>query len=163
MKELSAAEVLAMVPQQRPMRFVDELLEIDEEHILGAYTWAAEDCRGYRADGVLVPPFKLIEMAAQIGSVAWCIWLMSREISLEEIRQLVGFFTEIRGGEFLSPVRAGDRLLCQASFDEDGYFRKNKILTRVEMQFDGGPKDGKTVFTGMISGMWVPKDAESAR
>ena len=67
-------------------------------------------------------------------------------------------FTEIRSGEFRSPVHAGDRLLCQATFDEDGYFRKSKILTRVEMQFDGGPKDGETVFTGFISGMWVPKE-----
>jgi hypothetical protein len=97
-------------------------------------------------------------MAAQIGSVAWCIWLMSREIEVEEIRQLIGFFTEIRGGEFLNPVHSGDRILCQATFDEDGYYRKNKILTRVEMQFDGGPKDGQTVFTGLIAGMWVPKD-----
>jgi 3-hydroxyacyl-[acyl-carrier-protein] dehydratase len=159
MSVLTPAQILAMVPQQRPMRFVEELLEIDEEHILGAYTWKEEDCLGYSPDGKLVPPFKLIEMAAQIGSVSWCIWLMAQEISVDEIRQLVGFFTEIRAGEFRSPVHAGDRLLCQATFDEDGYFRKSKILTRVEMQFDGGPKDGETVFTGLISGMWVPKGA----
>ncbi|MDE2511528.1 MAG: hypothetical protein KGL74_10435, partial [Elusimicrobia bacterium] len=120
---LSSAEILKHIPQQRPMRFVEEVLEVDEEHILGAYTWNAEDCRGYRPDGKLVPPFKLIEMAAQIGSVAWCIWLMSQELPIEEIQQLVGFFTEIRGGEFLKPVHAGDRLLCQATFDNDGYFR----------------------------------------
>ncbi len=96
-------------------------------------------------------------MAAQIGSVAWCIWLMSRELSVEEIAQLVGFFTEIREAKFFHPVRVGDRVLCQATFDDDGYFRKNKILTRVELQFEGGPNDGQTLFTGMISGMWVPK------
>ena len=157
MSTLTPEQVLALVPQQRPMRFVDKLREIDEEHILGGYTWNPEDCLGYRADGKLVPPFKLVEMAAQIGSVAWCIWLMSREIPVEEIQQLVGFFTEIRGGEFLNPVHAGDRLVCQATLDNDGYFRKNKLLTSVEMQFDGGPKDGQTVFTGMISGVWVPK------
>jgi 3-hydroxyacyl-[acyl-carrier-protein] dehydratase len=157
MSPMSPSEVLKHVPQQRPMRFVEELLEIDEEHILGAYTWKAEDCLGYRPDGKLVPPFKLIEMAAQIGSVSWCIWLMAQEIPLEEIQQLVGFFTEIQRGEFLNPVHAGDKLLCQATFDDDGYFRKNKILTRVEMQFAEGPKEGETVFTGMISGMWVPK------
>jgi 3-hydroxymyristoyl/3-hydroxydecanoyl-(acyl carrier protein) dehydratase len=159
MSSLTPDQILALIPQQRPMRFVDTLLEIDAEHILGGYTWNAEDCRGHRADGKLVPPFKLIEMAAQIGSVAWCIWLMSQELPLAEIQQLVGFFTEIRDGKFLNPVHAGDRVLCQATFDDDGYFRGNKILTRVEMQFDGGPKDGETVFVGMISGMWVPKTA----
>lgn len=152
MSVLSPAQVLALVPQQRPMRFVDELLEIDDEHILGAYAWKTEDC----PDARRVPPFQLIEMAAQIGSVAWCVWLMSREIPLEEIRRLVGFFTEIRGAEFRRPVRAGDRILCQATFGEDGYFRGSKILTSVEMQFDGGPRDGQTVFSGMIAGMWVP-------
>ena len=157
MTALTPDQVLALVPQQRPMRFVDSLLEIDSEHILGGYTWSAEDCLGYRPDGKLVPPFKLIEMAAQIGSVSWCIWLMSQEIPVAEIQQLVGFFTEIQRGEFLNPVHAGDRLLCQATLDNDGYFRKNKLLTSVEMQFDGGPKDGETVFTGMISGVWVPK------
>lgn len=157
MSEMTPAQVLARVPQQRPMRFIDALLEVDEEHILGGYTWNEEDARGYSPEGKIVPPFKLVEMAAQVGSVAWCIWLMSREISVEEIAQLVGFFTEIREAKFFLPVRAGDRILCQATFDEDGYFRKNKILTRVEMQFDGGPHDGQTVFTGMISGMWVPK------
>ncbi len=157
MTVLTPEQVLALVPQQRPMRFVDSILEIDAEHILGGYTWTTEDCRGYRADSALVPPFKLIEMAAQIGSVAWCIWLMSQEISREEINHLVGFFTEIREGKFLKSVHAGDRLLCQGTFDEDGYFRRNKILTRVEMQFSGGPKDGEIVFVGMISGMWVPK------
>ena len=163
MTTLTPAEVLAMVPQQRPMRFIDELLEIDDEHILGAYTWNAEDCLGYRADGKLVPPFKLIEMAAQIGSVAWCIYRMAQEISVEELRLLVGLFTGIRSGEFVRPVHDGDRIICQATLDDEGYFRKNSILTRVEMQFDGGPKDGQTVFTGMISGMWIPKDAENSR
>lgn len=157
MSEMTPEQVLARVPQQRPMRFVDALHEIDEEHILGGYTWTAEDARGYTPEGKLVPPFKLVEMAAQIGSVAWCIWLMSRELSVEEIAQLVGFFTEIREAKFFHPVRVGDRVLCQATFDDDGYFRKNKILTRVELQFEGGPNDGQTLFTGMISGMWVPK------
>ena len=120
MSVLTPAQVLAMVPQQRPMRFVEELLEIDEEHILGAYRWTAEDCLGYRPDGRLAPPFKLIEMAAQIGSVAWCIWLMSRELPLDEIRQLVGFFTELRGGEFqlLYRVERVVELLHIASSDK---------------------------------------------
>lgn len=157
MTKLTPEQVLAMVPQQRPMRFVDTLLEIDEEHILGGYTWTAEDCRGASPDGQTVPRFKMVEMAAQIGSVAWCIWLMARESTPEEIAQLVGFFTEIREASFSGVVHAGDRVLCQATFDEDGYFRKNKILTRVEMQIDGGTRDGETVFSGLVSGMWVPR------
>ena len=57
MSILTPEQVLAMVPQQRPMRFVEELLEIAEEHILGAFAVMPEDCAGYRSDGLSVPPF----------------------------------------------------------------------------------------------------------
>ena len=100
MKVLTPEEVLALVPQQRPMRFVDEIVEIDSEHIVGNYTWKPEDCKGYFSDETLVPPFKMIEMAAQIGSVAWCIYHMTMKMTPEEIGQLVGFFTQVEQVEF---------------------------------------------------------------
>ena len=159
MTALTPEQVLALVPQQRPMRFIDEILEMDEEHIIGSYTWKPEDCAGYSPDGTVVPPFKLIEMSAQVGSVAWCIYHMSLRMSPAEIDQLVGYFTQIEGGVFAHPVRAGETVACQASFDEEGYFRNGKLLSRVEIQFDGGPKDGKTVMTGLVAGMWVPKSS----
>ena len=100
MTALTKEEVLSLVPQQRPMRFISKIIEMDEEHILGNYAWTAEDCKGYAPGGKIVPPFKLIEMAAQIGSVAWCIYHMTLEQTPEEIKQLVGFFTQIEKGEF---------------------------------------------------------------
>ena len=36
---LSREEVLAMVPQQEPFRFIDEIVELDEEHIVARYTF----------------------------------------------------------------------------------------------------------------------------
>ena len=157
MSVLSASEVLALVPQQRPMRFIDAIDEVDEEHILGHYTWKPEDCAGYSADDSVVPPFKMIEMGAQIGSVAWCIYHMTLTMTPEEIALLVGFFTHVDNVEFFEVVRAGDKVACLASFDGEGYFRSGKLLSRIEIQFDGGPKDGRTVMTGLFAGMWVPK------
>lgn len=157
MSVLTPAEVLSLVPQQRPMRFIDAIDEVDEEHILGRYTWKPEDC----ADDSVVPPFKMIEMGAQIGSVAWCIYHMTLTMSSEEIGQLVGFFTHVDNVEFLEVVRAGDKVACLASFDGEGYFRSGKLLSRIEIQFDGGPKDGKTIMTGLLAGMWVPKSSPS--
>ena len=159
MTALTSAQVLALVPQQRPMRFIDEILEMDEEHIIGSYTWKPEDCAGCSPDGGTVPPFKLIEMSAQVGSVAWCIYQMSLRLSVEEIDQLVGYFTQIEGGVFAHPVRAGETVACQASFGDEGYFRTTKILSRVEIQIAGGPRDGLEVFSGLISGVWLPKNA----
>lgn len=161
MSVLTSAEVLALVPQQRPMRFIDEILEIDEEHILGAYTWKAEDCAGNPQGERTVPSFKLIEMAAQVGSVAWCIYHMGLKISAEEIRQLVGFFTQIEHGRCARPAKAGDRVLCLATFGGEGYFRGSKLVSQVEIQFCGGPKDGQEAFSGLISGMFVPRSSPS--
>lgn len=159
MSVLTCEQVLALVPQQRPMRFIDAITEIDEKHIIGLYTWKAEDCAGYAPDDSVAPPFKMIEMAAQIGSVAWCIYHMTLTMTPGEIAQLVGFFTQVENVEFSSVVRAGDRVACRAGFDGEGYFREGKLVSLVEIQFDGGPKDGKTVMTGLVAGMWLPKNS----
>ncbi len=95
MSVLTPEQVLALVPQQRPMRFIDEIVEIDEEHIVGNYAWKAEDCAGYSESGTLAPPFKMIEMAAQIGSVAWFIYPMTLKIAPEEHGQRVRFFPQV--------------------------------------------------------------------
>ncbi len=140
------------------MRFVDEILELDEEHILGVYTWKKEDAVEYSGGVWRIPAAKLIEMAAQIGSVAWCIYHMTQTISEAAISEMVGFFAEIRRAECKKLVFPGDKIACFASFGEDGYFRANKLLSEVQMQFDGGAKDGQDVFEGLLSGIWVPRE-----
>ncbi len=139
------------------MRFVDEIVELDEEHILGVYTWKKEDAILTPKGVSLIPAAKLIEMAAQIGSVAWCIYHMTQTISESAIGGMVGFFAEIRRAECKKLVFPGDKIACFASFGEEGYFRTSKLLSEVQMQFDGGPNDGQDIFEGLLSGMWVPR------
>ncbi|UPT75313.1 MAG: hypothetical protein M0D55_06365 [Elusimicrobiota bacterium] len=100
-------------------------------------------------------------MAAQIGSVAWGIYRMADKVSAEELDRMVGFFTQVESVEFKEVVRAGDKLACLGSFEPEGYFRDGKLVASVEFQFDGGPKDGTTVMTGVVAGMWVPKNSPS--
>ena len=47
MSDLTAAEVLKLVPQRPPMRFIDQIVEIDKEHVLTKYTWKDADCAGH--------------------------------------------------------------------------------------------------------------------
>ena len=44
---LSPDEVLARVPQQDPFRFIDEIVELDVDHIVARYTFR-EDADFYR-------------------------------------------------------------------------------------------------------------------
>jgi 3-hydroxymyristoyl/3-hydroxydecanoyl-(acyl carrier protein) dehydratase len=145
------------------MRFIDEILEMDVDHILAVYTWKPEDCAGHFPGNPVVPGVKLIEMAAQVGNVAWGIYHMALQTSPEEILRMVGFFTEIERGTFKKIVRPGDKVAAMAVFGEDGYFRGNKMVSHIEIQFSGGPKDAEEIFSGQTSGMWVPRDSETLK
>jgi 3-hydroxymyristoyl/3-hydroxydecanoyl-(acyl carrier protein) dehydratase len=163
MNDLTPAEILERVPQQRPMRFIDEIVELDEEHIVTRYTWKQEDCEGHFPGNPVVPGVKMIEMCAQTGNVAWGIYHMASKTTPEELKTMVGFFTQVDKGVFKRMVRPGETVLCCATFGSEGYFRNNKLVAEVEIQFEGGEKDGETVFTGVTSGMWVPKDSETLK
>lgn len=157
MTALSCKEVLALLPQQSPMRFVDSILELDFEHIVGSYLWKREDCEHYTPGRDAVPPFKLVEMAAQVGTTAWCIYHMAKERTAEEVKHLVGVFTQIERFSLAEVVRPGDTVVCEAVFGEEGYFRGNKIVSEVRACFRGGERDGRLAFSGLLSGLFIPK------
>ena len=39
---LSGKEILTLLPQQEPFRFVDDILEVDEDHIVASYRFRPE-------------------------------------------------------------------------------------------------------------------------
>ena len=72
-------EVLALVPQQEPFRFIDEIISLDDEQIVGAYRFREDEYfyRGHFPGNPITPGVILIETMAQIGVVAFGMYLLA--------------------------------------------------------------------------------------
>ena len=147
---LQPAEVLARLPQQEPFRFVDEIHEIDDEHVVASYTWRADSdfYRGHFPGNPVTPGVLLVESMAQAAVVALGLYLLDKE-SPEEARKLVTLFTDVNV-EFSGVVRPGQRVLIHG---RKLFFRRRKLRSEVEMHLEGGT----LVCSGTLSGMGVSR------
>ncbi len=148
-KPLSADEVLARVPQQPPFRFIDEILELDSEHILAGYRFRedADFYRGHFPGNPITPGVILLETMAQAGVVALGLYLASVELSPEEMEKIVTVFTDANV-DFANTILPGQRVLTTGT---PVFFRRRKLQSRVEMKRE----DGTIVCSGVISGMGI--------
>jgi len=149
--ELSKEEVLARVPQQDPFRFIDEIHELDDEHIVASYRFPedADFYRGHFPGNPITPGVILVETMAQAGVVALGLYLCALERSPEELEKLVTVFTDANV-EFSGTVLPGDRV---TTVGKKSFFRRLKLRSEVEMRLD----DGTVVCSGVLSGMGVPR------
>jgi 3-hydroxyacyl-[acyl-carrier-protein] dehydratase len=153
---LTGAEVLALLPQQEPFRFVDEILELGDEHIVARYTFRpeADFYRGHFPGNPITPGVLLIEAMAQTGVVALGIYLVSRERSAEDVKRVLTVFTDVTA-EFSGVVRPGDRVTMRA---RKVFFRRMKLRAEVEMRRD----DGTLVATATVAGMGIEAASAAA-
>ena len=149
--ELSPAEVLARIPQQEPFRFIDEILEIDADHVVASYRFRedADFYRGHFPGNPITPGVILIETMAQAGVVALGIHLCALEFSPEEVEKLVTVFTDANV-DFSGTVLPGERVVTTG---RKQFFRRKKLRAEVEMRLD----DGTVVCSGVLSGMGVAR------
>ena len=148
---LSKEQVLALVPQQEPFRFIDEITELDGEHIVANYTFRedADFYRGHFPGNPITPGVILTETMAQAGVVAFGIYLYALETSLEEVNKMLTIFTDANV-DFTGSVKPGDRVTTTGTIK---FFRRKKLRASVEMKLD----DGTVVCSGELSGMGVPR------
>ena len=150
-ESLSREEVLALIPQQEPFRFIDEILELDAEHIVARYTFSpgADFFRGHFPGNPITPGVILVETAAQAAVVALGIYLYALQTSREDVGKLLTIFTDCNV-DFSGAVRPGDRVQTVGRVK---FFRHKKLRANFEMTLD----DGSLVCSGELSGMGVPR------
>jgi 3-hydroxyacyl-[acyl-carrier-protein] dehydratase len=147
--EPAIADVLAAVPQQDPFRFIDEILEVDDAHIVASCRFdAARDfSRGHFPGRPTTPGVILIEAMAQAAVVAHGIYLLAKTTSFDEVRRTVSLFTDA-SIEFAAPVPPGARVITTG---RKVFFRRRKLRSEARMHLE----DGTLVCSGVLSGMGV--------
>jgi 3-hydroxyacyl-[acyl-carrier-protein] dehydratase len=146
---LDGRAVLELLPQQEPFRFVDEILEVDDDHIVSRYTFRteAEFYRGHFPGNPITPGVLLIEAMAQTGVVALGIYLVARERGAEDVKRVLTVFTDVTA-EFSGVVRPGDTVTISA---HKVFFRRMKLRAEVEMR----QSDGTLVAQATVAGMGI--------
>jgi len=142
-----------MVPQRPPFRFIEEILELDEEHIVGAYRFSGDEYfyRGHFPGMPITPGVILIETMAQTGVVAFGLFLsLIRGRGMGEIGDLLTLFTLAENVEFTGVVRPGERVVIAG---RKIYFRGNQLKSAISM----ARPNGEEVCSGVLAGKGVPR------
>ncbi len=145
-------DILAMVPQQYPFRFLDRILELDEQHIVGQYTFDPElpFYQGHPQGST--PETILIETMAQTAVVALGLYLIERDRIQDpslDPSQYTTLFTEANV-EFFKEVPPGETVTIHA---EKEMWRRRKIRSKTSLYLS----NGELAATALLSGMGVKK------
>lgn len=145
---MEVQELLALLPQTGPFRFVDSVLEIDERHVVSSYRFRGDEFfyAGHFQDNPVTPGVILLEAMAQGGVVLQALFLtlQAKEVPVERLTTVL---TDLEL-EIHRPVIPPESVTVHG---ELLLWRAGKIRSRVKMFND--QKD--LVATAKIAGVGV--------
>ena len=148
---LTPMEILSMIPQREPFRFIDEILEIDDEHVVASCRFRTDHgfYGGHFPGRPVTPGVVLLEAMAQAALVAHGIYLLAKHSAREEVERVLSIFTDAEI-EFSATVPPGARVLTTG---RKLYYRRKRLRSEARMCLE----DGTLVCAGRLSGMGVPR------
>jgi 3-hydroxyacyl-[acyl-carrier-protein] dehydratase len=144
-------QVLDLIPQQAPFRFIDDILDADEKNITAAYQFRKDEFfyKGHFPTNPITPGVILIETMAQTGVVAMGIYQLLRQgVPVAELKQMTTLFSFADEIEFTGIVYPGEQVII---YGEIIYLRKGNLKTRARIE----RKNGEIVCSGVLTGTGV--------
>jgi 3-hydroxyacyl-[acyl-carrier-protein] dehydratase len=137
-------DIITLLPYQNPFLFVDVITYVDEDKIVGHYTFNENlyFYQGHFKNNPVTPGVILIETMAQIGLASFGIYLSRNELSHANIAFTAADI------HFLKPVFPNQKVVVTA---EKVYFRFGKLRCQIQM-IDA---DNQVVCKGKLDGMVI--------
>ncbi|MGL5111294.1 MAG: 3-hydroxyacyl-ACP dehydratase FabZ family protein [Flavobacterium sp.] len=135
--------IIACLPYDKPFLFVDSILSIDENGVVGTFKYDEnlDFYKGHFKERPITPGVILTETMAQIGLVCLGIFLLNNTFTKDTVIALLS--NDIT---FLKPVFPNEKVTV---FSEKIYFRFGKLKCKVWMENE----NKEVVCKGLIAGM----------
>lgn len=152
-------QVLELIPQKPPFRFIDDILEIGGKAITAVYRFREDEYfyKGHFQGNPITPGVILIEAMAQAGVVAMGIYqLLQQGFDDDQLKRITPLFAFADDIEFTGIVSPDEKVIIRG---EMVYFRKNTIKTIAYISRENGEK----VCSGTLTGAGVKFEIAEAR